>query len=149
MKRVVFLLANWVIYSNHYYGSLEMRWMAWSTHRQDNKWWCCEPSELFLADTHITSRHGTWLDKSFLACSLMNTCYLFRAPQTACLQFVSESSKCDKKWNRSLRVINKNISYCSRCWSFFNLQSYILLLERFFNLAIMHYSSLFHPHWSH
>ena len=29
-------------------------------------------------------------------------------------------------------VINKNISYCSRWWLSFNLQSYIILLERIF-----------------
>ena len=46
-------------------------------------------------------------------------------------------------------VINKNISYCSRCWLFFNRQSYILLLERFFNLAMMSYLYLFLPQWSH
>ena len=74
----------------------------------------------------FTDEHKT--PATYLEHHKQPVCNLYFNPQNV---MRNETEVCVSFFKRH-SVINKNISYCSRCWLFFNLQSYILLLERFF-----------------
>ena len=58
-----------------------MRWMSWTTHRQDNKWWCWEPSKIWLDLEKVLPKHDQR--------RMQNTCYVLR-PQRVYLQLLFE-----------------------------------------------------------